>query len=149
MIFVTKDKSNTLLDVLLSKHETTAADQLDILSGYVGIEPIKKVAQIKDIKTRIIYGMYNESNSAHSDKSKLHQLLVKEHQSNSNLSVFYPRKTSHTKCYIWRKNGTIVSAMLGSANFSLNGLLTPWREVLSETSASNWEALDDYFNNIF
>ena len=68
MIFITKDKSNTLLDVLLSKHETTAADQLDILSGYVGIEPVKKVARIKDIQTRIIYGMYNESSSVHSNK---------------------------------------------------------------------------------
>ena len=99
---------------------------------------IDLVAKNKNIKTTIIYGMFNEKSSIHNSKNQLHLQLVQTDLENNNLSVYYPKTMSHAKCYIWRKKNDIVSVLLGSANFSSKGLLTPGREVLSEVNASDW-----------
>jgi FAD/FMN-containing dehydrogenase len=44
----------------------------------------------------------------------------------------------------WKHNGEIVHALVGSANFSTNGLTTPYREILAETTRDTFKPLDDY-----
>ena len=148
MIFQTTDDVNTLQKIILNKHKSNNANQLDILSGYLGIQPIKEIIKDRSIDTRIVYGMYNEKSSIHNSKNQLHLQLVQNDLENDNLSIYYPRIMSHAKCYIWRKNNDIVSVLLGSANFSSKGLLTPVREVLSEVNSSDWDSVDLYFKQI-
>lgn len=47
------------------------------------------------------------------------------------------------------KNGKIIDALIGSANFSRNGLATPDREVLVEADPSVFGQLETYFDKIF
>jgi hypothetical protein len=42
------------------------------------------------------------------------------------------------------KRGEIVHALVGSANFSSNGLTTPFREILAETTIDTFEPLNSY-----
>lgn len=38
----------------------------------------------------------------------------------------------------------MVHALVGSANFSTNGLITPYKEVLAETTYDTFDALNQY-----
>ena len=49
----------------------------------------------------------------------------------------------------WRRNGIIIHALIGSANFSVNGLTTPFREVLAETTFDTFSPLNDYIQHVF
>lgn len=50
---------------------------------------------------------------------------------------------------IYGKDGLIVDALIGSANFSRNGLATPDREVLVEADSSVYGQLQDYYDKNF
>lgn len=54
----------------------------------------------------------------------------------------------HSKCYAWRNRGQIVHALIGSANFSTNGLATPYREILAETTHDTFNPLNNYLNQV-
>lgn len=54
----------------------------------------------------------------------------------------------HSKCYIWRNRGQIVQALVGSANFSTNGLTTPYREILAETTYDTFAPLNAYISRV-
>ena len=47
-----------------------------------------------------------------------------------------------------KKDGQIVHALIRSANFSANGLTTPFREVLAETTRDTFDPLNTYLNTI-
>lgn len=47
------------------------------------------------------------------------------------------------------KDGAIVDALIGSANFSRNGLATPDREVLVEADSAVFGQLQNYFDKVF
>lgn len=50
----------------------------------------------------------------------------------------------HAKAYVWRLGGKIVHSLVGSANFSTNGLTTPYREILAEATTDTFAPLNDY-----
>lgn len=79
---------------------------------------------------------------------KLHNTLLSLDGSHSNIDIFYSRTPVHSKCYIWIKEDVIKYALIGSANFSTNGLTTPFREVLTQVSQSSFTVLDDYLNQV-
>lgn len=131
--------TNNLMEIIFNRHTLFSSDELIILSGYVGPAPVQRLATLP-IQTQVVYGMY----PLESISSALHQALRDVHQNNDNVQVLYSRNPVHSKCYIWRNRGTIVHALVGSANFSSNGLLTPYREVLAETTHDSFDSLNDY-----
>jgi hypothetical protein len=74
--------------------------------------------------------------------------LLNIQNSSNDVNIFYSTIPVHSKCYAWRNKGKIVHALVGSANFSTNGLLTPYREVLAETTVDTFEPLNKYIQGI-
>ena len=80
--------------------------------------------------------------------ARLWNSLVTIEQSNPNLNLLFTTREIHSKIYIWKKNGKTLSALIGSANFSSNGLRTDYRESLADATRDTFEPLDDYYKFI-
>lgn len=110
------------------------------LSGYVGLEPITKLGDLP-FSSKIIYGLQKEN-----QKLLLHQQLVGLH--NDNRRIYYPNIACHSKCYLWLQGQTPIKGLIGSANFSLNGLKNDYRETLLEVDQNQLFVLKGYIEII-
>ncbi|HMQ70408.1 MAG TPA: NgoFVII family restriction endonuclease [Ignavibacteria bacterium] len=118
-------------------------DELIIVSGYIGPRPIQRLQKLP-FHSRVIYGMY----SAEGIQRLLHNSLISLQNEIENINIFYSNLPVHSKCYAWRHRGQIVHALIGSANFSTNGLTTPYREILAETTYDTFNPLNDYITRV-
>lgn len=128
-----------LKNIIFTRHEIFDVDELVILSGYLGPQPVEELC-ILPLKSKVIYGMFGFDGIG----VKLHEALKPLDRGNT--SIYYSNLTVHSKCYVWRKLGEIVHALVGSANFSLNGLSNPYREMLAETTRDTFEPLNEYLD---
>lgn len=134
---------NNLNDIVFHRNELFRCDELVILSGYVGPAPVHSLGELP-LKTTVVYGMYGSDGI----QKSLHSALVHEDNTLDNVSVYYSTMPVHAKCYIWKHKGEVVHALVGSANFSTNGLTTPYKEVLAETTADTFNPLDQYLKTV-
>ncbi|AYG01626.1 restriction endonuclease PLD domain-containing protein [Lactococcus allomyrinae] len=134
-----------LEDIIFSKHELLSAppDELIIISGYLGPAPVERLSELPNIKITVIGGMYSSGIDA-----RLLNSLNNSKNNNSSLTIKYARQEIHSKIYIWKKNGKILSALIGSANFSSKGLRTDYRESLADATRDTFNPLNIYFNFI-
>ena len=127
-----------LEDIILNRHKINHANELIILSGYIGFSPIQKISNKSELNSTIIYGCYKNSGVTkeyHESYCKISKL--------SNIKIHYLNNYNHSKIYTWYKNGRIVDALIGSANFSNNGLLNH-RETLKDVKcAHDLNSLDE------
>ena len=128
------------LSSLVFENYPHQADEVKILSGYIGPVPLAKLKSLP-IKSTVIHGLFKENR-----KKKLHDQVVKLH--GDNLEVFYPEILSHSKCYIWLKDGVPIKGLIGSANFSSNGLNSDYRETLFEVDVRQATMLNAYIDVI-
>lgn len=126
------------------------ADELIIISGYIGPNPIENIERRifdvenrNDYKVSIIYGMYAASGISR----QLHEMLLPLKRPGK-VDIVYSRVPVHSKIYIWKERGQIVSALIGSANFSISGVGTPFKETLAETSEDTYVKIDEYYSQI-
>lgn len=133
-----------LEEIVFTRHEILDTDELIVLSGYLGPNPISRLIELP-FNSRIIYGMYGSEGI----QTNLHNVLVRIQNSLDNVNIFYSQIPVHSKCYVWRRNGQVIHALIGSANFSTNGLTTPYREILAETTRDTFTPLNDYISHIF
>ncbi|EAE7387731.1 TPA_asm: NgoFVII family restriction endonuclease [Listeria monocytogenes] len=132
-----------LEDIIFSKHELIEEpDELIIISGYLGPSPIERLKELP-MSVTIIGGMYTQGIDA-----RLHHSLEEIKTKNSNLTMKYSTEEIHSKIYIWKQKGKTLSALIGSANFSSNGLRTDYRESLAEATRDTFSPLDDYLKFI-
>ncbi|MGG1609138.1 restriction endonuclease PLD domain-containing protein [Bacillus wiedmannii] len=134
--------TNNLNQLIFSQHNRVNCDELFIISGYVGPSPIQRLSQLP-IKTTVIYGMYGSE----SISTKLHNTLIPLHKQSQN-EILYSNIPLHSKCYIWRCKGEITYALIGSANFSTNGLTTPFRESLVQVANETFSDLNNYLDQV-
>lgn len=127
---------------IFEAHQFINCDELIIISGYVGPNPIQSLSTLP-IRTTVIYGMYGSESISY----RLHNALVNLHNPSQN-EILYSNIPVHSKCYIWRDNGNITYALIGSANFSTNGLTIPFRETLAETTSDTFADLNNYLSHI-
>lgn len=132
-----------LHDLVFRRHEQNGADELLIITGYIGPYPFKELKKLP-IKCSVIYGMYGSDSIG----EKLHEALNKIQLSSTNTQLHYSKTGIHAKCYLWMKEGEMIDALIGSANFSRNGLETPYREVLVEADPAVFRKLKQYFDHI-
>lgn len=128
---------------MFHRHELLRCDELVIISGYVGPAPVRRIKEIP-LKTTVVYGMY-ASDGIH---KSLYSSLLNEEKQLSNLKVLCSTIPVHTKAYMWLNEGHVVHSLIGSANFSMNGLNTPFKETLAETTADTFKPLEDYLSHI-
>lgn len=137
-----QDLEKTILDRCFKM----GADELDIISGYIGPKPIEDLrsrlseGNKNSFKTDIVYGMYG----ADGISRQLHGMLTPLNNPPS-LEICYSKTPVHTKLYIWRTNHEIVYSLIGSANFTLSGLGTPFKETLAEPSYDTFTSIDNYY----
>ena len=135
--------NDNLEELIFNRHEFHDVDEIIILSGYVGPNPIQKLRELP-FPSRVIYGMYGSEGI----QRPLHDSILRLQNSIESLNVFYSNTPVHSKCYAWRNRGNIVHALVGSANFSSNGLRTPFREILAETTRDTFDPLNRYISEV-
>lgn len=135
--------TNDLEEIIFNRHEIHDADELVILSGYLGPRPVELLRELP-LNTTVIYGMYGSDGI----NLKLHEALCDTHKTHQNVKIFYSQKGIHSKCYAWRKSESVTHALVGSANFSTNGLTTPNREMLAESTRDTFKPLKRYLDEI-
>lgn len=132
-----------LESIVFTRNQLFQCDELVILSGYVGPTPIRKLESLP-IKSTVIYGMYG----CDGIQQRLHSSLLEEDKRLSNVDILYSTIPVHSKCYIWKNKGEVVHALVGSANFSTNGLTTPFKEVLAETTYDTFDPINQYLEMV-
>lgn len=132
-----------LENIIFHRHETHQSDELLILSGYLGPNPVARLEELP-FNTTVIYGMYGDKGI----QRRLHNALVTHQNNIENVNIYYSTVPIHSKCYIWKQNNNINHALIGSANFSTNGLCTPYREILAETTHDTYHPLNEYINRV-
>ena len=135
--------SNNLDKIIYERYKMCKCDDIVIVSGYVGPEPIRHISKLP-IHTTIVYGMYGCDGIGRG----LHETLIKEDNEYPNVDIYYSEMPVHSKMYMWRYKGEVTHALIGSANFSTNGLTTPNKETLAETTVDTFMAMDEYFKLI-
>ena len=135
--------TQNLEEIIFQRHEILDTDELIVLSGYLGPTPVARLEELP-FHSRVIYGMYGSEGI----QTRLHNSLSQIQNNVDNLNIFYSQILVHSKCYVWRKKGQIIHALLGSANFSVNGLTTPYREILAETTRDTFNPLNDYLRYV-
>lgn len=110
------------------------------LSGFVGPEPIRRLGDLP-FNSKIIYGLQKEN-----QKALLHQQLIGLH--NDDRKIYYPDIACHSKCYLWLNGQTPIKGLIGSANFSSNGLLNDYRETLLEVDQNQLFVMKGYIEII-
>jgi NgoFVII restriction endonuclease len=134
--------TDNLEQKIFCTHQYINCDELIIISGYIGPNPIQRLSTLP-INTNVIYGMYGSE----SISKKLHNTILNIHKT-TNVNVLYSMIPVHSNCYVWKNNGEIIYALIGSANFSTNGLTIPFRETLAETTSDSFSELNGYLNRI-
>lgn len=132
-----------LEELIFHRHQLHETDELIVLSGYLGPRPVARLEELP-FNSTVIYGMYGSEGI----KPSLHGSLLNIQGEVDKLNIFYSNLPVHSKCYVWRRRGDIIHALIGSANFSVNGLTTPFREVLAETTFDTFRPLNDYISHI-
>lgn len=132
-----------LEELIFHRHQMHETDELIVLSGYLGPRPVARLEELP-LNSTVIYGMYGSEGI----KPTLHKSLTTIQGSVANLNIFYSQLPVHSKCYAWRRRGEIIHALVGSANFSVNGLTTPFREVLAETTFNTFRPLNAYIQHV-
>lgn len=129
---------------IFTKHELTSdePDELIIISGFVGPAPLRRLKDL-DFKVTVIGGMYSGGMN-----EKLWESIEKIKNENENLTILFSNIEIHSKIYIWRKEGKVLTALIGSANFSANGLRNDLRESLAEATRDTFEPLNEYYGFI-
>ena len=132
-----------LENIVFTRNQLFKCDEIVVLSGYVGPTPVRRL-QTLPLKSTVIYGMYGCDGIQRS----LHNALVEENKVLNNVDILYSTVPVHSKCYIWKYKGDVVHALIGSANFSTNGLTTPFKEVLAETTVDTFDPLNEYLKMV-
>lgn len=132
-----------LSKIIFTRNQLVKCDELLIISGYVGPTPIHQLENLP-IPSTVVYGMYG----AEGIQKSIHESLLKEQEELSKVSILYSTIPIHAKCYIWKQRGEVESALIGSANFSTNGLNTPFKEVLADATVDTFSPLKVYSNKI-
>lgn len=129
-----------LEEIIFTKHELLSdePDNLTIISGYLGPGPINHLKDL-DFNVNIIGGMYNNGISP-----KLWNSLKKSMEKNKKLTIEFSTMEIHSKIYVWKLNGKILSGLIGSANFSSPGLRSEYRETLADMTRDSFKYFEKY-----
>lgn len=136
-----KDLENIVLYSDIAKN----SNKLFVISGYVGAEIIKTLSSFpSNIQFEVIYGMYGCDNIS----EPLHKKLVELDKKLPNVSISYSTVPIHPKIYCWFVNDKVSGGLIGSANFTINGLRKDYKETLCDIQESNYDEYQKYFKYV-
>ena len=125
--------------VLGMLQNTASSNNIVIVSGYIGYQTIKMLADsCKGVHITIVYGMYgNDSISL-----PLHNALKEIQTQYPDVEILYSTIPVHSKIY------SIKRALIGSANFSVSGMMNDYKEILSDVETDVFGNLRNYCNYV-
>jgi len=133
---------DNLESLVLDRHLHNEAEELIILSGYIGASPIEKLAQ-KQIRSKVIWGTLAEDKQ--NFKKEYHDKYKSITSDTSNSTeVLYKDLYDHSKIYCWLKNNEPIEILSGSANFSNRGLKGANRESLFDIKPGDYSTVHNY-----
>lgn len=136
---------NNLEQVVLHSHASRNSNHLLVISGYVGSEIVRELAKFPhETHFTIVYGMYGCDNIS----EPLHKKLVELQEKLDNVDILYSTVPVHSKIYCWFSNQAVMSALIGSANFTINGLRKNYKETLYDVQKESFPEYLEYFNYI-
>lgn len=135
----------SLEDKLFKSAASKISDALTVISGYVGAETVAMLKNFPDKDFIIVYGMYASDGISKVLHDKFIELLT-ELNANREGRVYikYSMIPVHSKIYCWSKNGIITEVLVGSANFSINGLRKDYKETLYPISSLAYHDFVEY-----
>ena len=129
-----------LENLIIKRHKYNKADELLVLSGYIGPVPIEKISK-EDINVTVILGILKSLQETY------HKKYVELSERYKNLKIYYKKHYNHSKIYCWLKDKKIVEIISGSANFSVSGLLNDYQEVLYNIKNEDHENTENYIQD--
>ena len=131
--------------VLGMLQNTASSNNIVIVSGYIGYQTIKMLADsCKGVHITIVYGMYgNDSISL-----PLHNALKEIQTQYPDVEILYSTIPVHSKIYTWNCDDSIKRALIGSANFSVSGMMNDYKEILSDVETDVFGNLRNYCNYV-
>lgn len=133
-----------LEEVIFDMHNTLPEepDRLLIISGYLGPDPVFRLKELP-FPVTIVAGMYTSGVNV-----RLYDALQAAQEENPNLEVLFATREVHSKIYIWLHKDRVLTALVGSANFSANGLRSDLRETLTMATRGAFPPLMRYFDTV-
>lgn len=122
-----------------------SSNNIVIVSGYIGYQTIKMLGDAcTDTHITIVYGMYGSECIS----QPLHQALNDIQTEYKNIEILYSTIPVHSKIYTWKCDENIEKALIGSANFSISGLMNDYKEVLADVENNTFQDLKGYCDYI-
>lgn len=122
-----------------------SSNNIVIVSGYIGYQTIKMLGDAcPDTHITIVYGMYGSECIS----QPLHQALNDIQTEYKNIEILYSTIPVHSKIYTWKCDENIEKALIGSANFSISGLMNDYKEVLADVENNTFQDLKGYCDYI-
>lgn len=123
------------------------SDEINIISGYCSPDIIESFAKLGK-KLDFFFGMYRKNGLTKNTHTKLINLQNK--YDNLNVYIVYDYHV-HTKCYIFKQNTKITNILVGSANFSIDGLRSKKNSELlvNLNSLKHIEEIKAYHKEVF
>jgi hypothetical protein len=96
--------------------------------------------QCSDVHITVVYGMYGSERIS----QPLHLALMEVQRQYSNITILYSTIPVHSKIYTWNCDAKIEKALVGSANFSISGMMNDYKEILSDVEQDTYSTLKEY-----
>ncbi len=133
-----------LAKVIFNNFDVTI-DEFIVISGWLGSAQVEEALK-KKVKITALFGMSSTSGVPGANHQKLRIMDM----TNKNLNVYYalPGNNVHSKIYVWKSRGVIKKALIGSANFTYQGISTDYRESLQTVEQADFNKLKEYLDEI-
>ena len=125
--------------------KASLSDEIIIISGYFSADMLSIVAKLNK-KTMFYYGMFNRSGITPLQYKSLE--IIETQNPKFSASIVFDYHV-HSKCYIFKKDGSIFAAMVGSANVSVSGLdCGKNSEILVDVDPECFPSVELYANEV-
>ena len=142
MTLYLNESDKNLKESILYSDDVGEFDQIIIISGYLGLEPLNELSKL-GVNSTVVFGMY-PTEGVDLKAHKIYQQFAEK-----NLNVMYSTSQEvHSKIYVWKKNEKVLKILVGSANFTNVALVSDNREILVEVESKDYQEVMKYVDNV-
>lgn len=142
MTLYLNESDKNLKESILYSDDVGEFDQIIIISGYLGLEPLNELSKL-GVNSTVVFGMY-PTEGVDLKAHKIYQQFAEK-----NLDVMYSTSQEvHSKIYVWKKDEKVLKILVGSANFTNVALVSENREILVEVDSKDYQEVMKYVDNV-
>ena len=142
MTLYLNESDKNLKETILYSDDVGEFDQIVIISGYLGLEPLNELSKL-GVNSTVVFGMY-PTEGVDLKVHKIYQQFAEK-----NLDIMYSTSQEvHSKIYVWKKDDKVLKILVGSANFTNVALVSENREILVEVDSKDYQEVMKYVDNV-